>query len=257
MCWSSAALRKSLLGGDRRRVVARPDASHRPGPTTSRHRCHRQRLGRRTGRRLRPSLGGRDGYGEARISARSWHVAPQVSQISMAWCTLIRASASRAVTEVPRPGVQVHLGPTDTVASSLSTSPGTAMAWRGGPTPFEGPGLAPQDRSCAHRPHRPLATATFIGSINAHWASDKSLRYGSLSMPRISTWTCPKDGPHGDQYHDRAITNRRRSDLTPTDVLMSCQTCRWSDTAWWWGDLTCPVSNGLRSPRTSRACPDG
>ncbi|WP_079148076.1 DUF2278 family protein [Streptomyces agglomeratus] len=32
----------------------------------------------------------------------------------------------------------------------------------------------------------------------------------------MSTWTCSPGGRDGDQYHDRAITNRGRPDLTPT-----------------------------------------
>ncbi|MEU0002616.1 DDE-type integrase/transposase/recombinase [Streptomyces microflavus] len=57
-----------------------------------------------------------------------------------------------------------------------------------------------------------------IGSINAHCPSDKSLRYGSLITPRISTWTCPSSSPDRDQYHDRAITNEEKSDLTTTQA---------------------------------------
>ncbi|MFF5020210.1 hypothetical protein [Streptomyces sp. NPDC001165] len=41
-------------------------------------------------------MGGRDGCGEARISARSWHVAPQASRISVACRTLVRVRVSRA-----------------------------------------------------------------------------------------------------------------------------------------------------------------
>ncbi|MFJ2109196.1 ANTAR domain-containing protein [Streptomyces microflavus] len=62
-----------------------------------------------------------------------------------------------------------------------------------------------------------------IGSINAHCPSDKSLRYGSLITPRISTWTCPSSGPDRDQCHDRAITNEEKSDLTTTQDIQLAQ----------------------------------
>ncbi|MFE9222637.1 hypothetical protein ACFYN3_40890, partial [Streptomyces lavendulae] len=32
-----------------------------------------------------------------------------------------------------------------------------------------------------------------------------------------SAWTCPSSSPDRDQYHDRAITNEEKSDLTTTE----------------------------------------
>lgn len=121
------------------------------------------------------------------------------------------------------PLVQAVLAPQARSSRTPPTRPGSRGAGSATGSP-SGSGRRSRSRPPAARrdPRSPVADratrscfqAVIIGSINAHCASDESLRYGSLSMPRISTWTWRRHCPRSVQYHDGVITNRGRRDLS-------------------------------------------